>query len=118
MSVPKPPRPRAVVLGCAGTTLSAEESDLYRRADPLGFILFRRNCETPRQVRDLVAAMPVTAAEAADPQLAGAFTVERKSATDAVPERQAQVEQKWAAFAKENYAAARKKAEEALALAR
>ena len=70
------------------------------------------------EARDLVAAMPVTAAEAADPQLAGAFTVERKSATDAVPERQAQIEQKWAAFAKENYAAARKKAEEALALAR
>ena len=70
------------------------------------------------EARDLVAAMPVTAQEAADPQLAGAFTVERKSATDAVPERQAQVEQKWAAFAKQNYAAARKKAEEALALAR
>ncbi|WP_454016858.1 ABC transporter substrate-binding protein [Azospirillum sp. Marseille-Q6669] len=70
------------------------------------------------EARDLVAAMPVTAQEAADPQLAGAFTVERKSATDAVPERQAQVEQKWAAFAKDNYAAARKKAEEALALAR
>ncbi|WP_431859925.1 beta-N-acetylhexosaminidase [Azospirillum sp.] len=57
MSVPKPPRPRAIVLGCAGTALSAEESDLYRRADPFGFILFRRNCETPQQVRDLVAAM-------------------------------------------------------------
>ncbi|ALJ38458.1 extracellular solute-binding protein [Azospirillum brasilense] len=70
------------------------------------------------EARDLVAAMPVTAQEAADPQLAGAFTVERKTATDAVPERQAQVEQKWAAFAKDNYAAARKKAEEALALAR
>ena len=70
------------------------------------------------EARDLVAAMPVTGEQAADPQLAGAFTVERKSATDAVPERQAQVEQKWAAFAKENYAAARKKAEEALALAR
>ena len=70
------------------------------------------------EARDLVAAMPVTAEQAADPQLAGAFTVERKSAKDAVPERQAQVEQKWAAFAKENYAAARKKADEALALAR
>ena len=66
------------------------------------------------EARDLVAAMPVTAEQAADPQLAGAFTVERKSAKDAVPERQAQVEQKWAAFAKENYAAARRKADEAL----
>lgn len=70
------------------------------------------------EARDLVAAMPVTAAQAADPQLAGAFTVERKSATDAVPERQAQIEQKWAAFARENYAAARRKADEALAAAR
>ena len=70
------------------------------------------------EARDLVAAMPITAEEAVDPQLVGAFTVERKSATDAVPERQAQVEQKWSAFAKQNYAAARKKADEAMALLR
>ncbi|MGQ9369167.1 ABC transporter substrate-binding protein [Azospirillum sp. ST 5-10] len=68
------------------------------------------------EARDLVAAMPISAAEAADPQIAGAFTVERKSAKDEVPERQAELERKWAAFGKANYAAAREKAEEALAL--
>ncbi|WP_448187716.1 beta-N-acetylhexosaminidase [Azospirillum sp. sgz301742] len=57
LSVPDLPRPRAIILGCAGTTLSDDERALYTRADPLGFILFRRNCETPEQVRALVAAM-------------------------------------------------------------
>lgn len=50
-----PDRPRAIVLGCAGTELSADERDFFRDADPLGFILFRRNCDSPSQVRSLVA---------------------------------------------------------------
>ena len=37
--------------------LSDEERALFTRADPLGFILFRRNCESPGQVRALVADM-------------------------------------------------------------
>jgi beta-N-acetylhexosaminidase len=37
--------PRAVVLGCAG------------EADPLGFVLFRRNCTAPDQLRALVAEL-------------------------------------------------------------
>lgn len=48
-------RPRAVVFGCAGPVLRAEERALFRDADPLGFILFRRNVEDPDQVRRLVA---------------------------------------------------------------
>ncbi len=44
----------AAILGCAGPTLSAEERRFFRDADPLGFILFQRNCETPEQVRKLV----------------------------------------------------------------
>ena len=44
----------AAILGCAGPTLSAEERRFFRDADPLGFILFQRNCETPAQVRRLV----------------------------------------------------------------
>jgi beta-N-acetylhexosaminidase len=44
----------AAILGCAGPTLSAEERRFFRDADPLGFILFQRNCETPEQVRQLV----------------------------------------------------------------
>lgn len=39
-------RPRALVLGCAGTGLSAEERAFFRDADPLGFILFARNVDT------------------------------------------------------------------------
>ncbi|MBP2316039.1 beta-N-acetylhexosaminidase [Azospirillum soli] len=50
-------RPRAVVFGCAGTVLSDAERAFFHRADPLGFILFKRNCETREQVRALVADM-------------------------------------------------------------
>ena len=47
--------PRAVILGCAGLRLSAEERQFFARFDPLGFILFARNVETPDQVRALVS---------------------------------------------------------------
>lgn len=50
-------RPRAVIFGCAGTTLSADERAFFADADPLGFILFKRNCESPRQLRRLTAAL-------------------------------------------------------------
>lgn len=50
-------QPRAVVLGCAGETLGAEERRFFADADPAGFILFRRNCGSPAQVRELVAAL-------------------------------------------------------------
>jgi beta-N-acetylhexosaminidase len=49
--------PSSVIYGCAGTSLSAGERDFFRDSDPLGFILFQRNCETPEQVRALVAAL-------------------------------------------------------------
>lgn len=49
--------PRAVVLGCAGTSLSTEEVAFFGDVDPLGFILFARNCETPDQVRTLVESL-------------------------------------------------------------
>jgi beta-N-acetylhexosaminidase len=49
--------PRAVILGCTGEELSPEERRFFHAADPLGFILFRRNCREPAQVRDLVAAL-------------------------------------------------------------
>src|SRR5688572_24323973 len=47
--------PAAIVYGCAGTVLTPEEREFFREADPFGFILFRRNCQTPDQVRVLVA---------------------------------------------------------------
>jgi beta-N-acetylhexosaminidase len=49
--------PRAVILACAGEQLSADERRFFAAADPVGFILFRRNCRSPDQVRELVAAL-------------------------------------------------------------
>ena len=49
--------PCAVILGCAGTTLSRDEIAFFRDSNPFGFILFQRNCGTPDQVRALVAEM-------------------------------------------------------------
>lgn len=51
------PPPRAAILGCAGPRLDDDERRFLARADPAGFILFRRNCESPEQVRALVAAL-------------------------------------------------------------
>jgi beta-N-acetylhexosaminidase len=49
--------PCAVILGCAGERLNPNERRFFGDADPVGFILFRRNCGSPEQVRDLVAAL-------------------------------------------------------------
>jgi len=48
---------RALILGCAGETLTADERGFLGDADPVGFILFRRNCRFPDQVRDLVVSL-------------------------------------------------------------
>jgi beta-N-acetylhexosaminidase len=50
-------KPRAVILGCAGESLSSFERRFFPAADPVGFILFRRNCASPAQVRELVASL-------------------------------------------------------------
>jgi len=47
----------AVIYGCKGTELLADERDFFRDARPLGFILFARNCSDPIQVRALCAAL-------------------------------------------------------------
>ena len=66
------------------------------------------------EARGLITAMPVTEdASAQDTAIRDAFQGGKEAKT-----RQAEFEQKWAAFAKENYAKARAKAEEALKLAR
>jgi beta-N-acetylhexosaminidase len=49
--------PSAAIYGCAGLELSAAEADFFRAADPFGFILFARNCQTPDQIRELVTAL-------------------------------------------------------------
>lgn len=43
----------ATILGCLGPELGPDEKAFFRYADPLGFILFARNVETPEQVRRL-----------------------------------------------------------------
>jgi len=48
------PRPLPVIFGIAGKSLDATEADFFAKANPLGFILFARNCEYFDQVRRLV----------------------------------------------------------------
>lgn len=49
--------PKSVIFGCSGTSLTAEEIDFFERSQPLGFILFARNCENPLQVSSLVSQL-------------------------------------------------------------
>jgi beta-N-acetylhexosaminidase len=59
----------AAILGCAGPTLTAEERHFFGAADPLGFVLFQRNCQTPDQVRRLVLDLRDSVARADAPVL-------------------------------------------------
>ena len=65
------------------------------------------------QARDAIAAMPVTETQASSAEIRDAFTGASAKTT-----RQAELEQRWAAFAKAQYALANARAEEALKLAR
>ena len=62
-----PAAPRAMVLGCAGVALDADERRFLADSDPAGFILFKRNCESPEQTRALIAALREAAARPAAP---------------------------------------------------
>ena len=44
----------AAIYGCSGHRLTAEERAFYAEAKPWGFILFRRNVDSPDQVKALV----------------------------------------------------------------
>ncbi|MGZ3306180.1 MAG: beta-N-acetylhexosaminidase, partial [Asticcacaulis sp.] len=48
---------RACIFGLSGTELTAEETRFFAEVQPLGFILFRRNVDTPLQVRALTEAL-------------------------------------------------------------
>ncbi|MCZ6523195.1 MAG: beta-N-acetylhexosaminidase [Alphaproteobacteria bacterium] len=61
--------PKAVIFGCAGTVLSADERRFLAAAEPLGFILFERNCAEPAQLRALVAALRDAVGRAGAPVL-------------------------------------------------
>ncbi|MEM9469179.1 MAG: beta-N-acetylhexosaminidase [Pseudomonadota bacterium] len=46
--------PAAIILSCEGLGLSEDEKRFFASTNPLGFILFKRNCEAPEQIRKLV----------------------------------------------------------------
>ncbi|MER2536943.1 MAG: beta-N-acetylhexosaminidase [Rhizobiaceae bacterium] len=48
---------KAMILGCAGRSLTRDEVRFYRGEAPWGFIVFSRNLCEPEQIHDLVAAM-------------------------------------------------------------
>jgi beta-N-acetylhexosaminidase len=45
--------PLAVIFGLSGTALTNGEREFFKKANPLGFILFARNCKTPEQLKKL-----------------------------------------------------------------
>src|ERR1700761_56906 len=52
---------RAFITGISGTELSAAEREFIRHERPWGFILFKRNIDTPNQVADLVRELRTAA---------------------------------------------------------
>ncbi|MGY8961076.1 MAG: glycoside hydrolase family 3 N-terminal domain-containing protein, partial [Alphaproteobacteria bacterium] len=48
---------KAAVLGCSGLTLREEERQFFAEQEPVGFILFGRNIQSPEQVQSLVGAL-------------------------------------------------------------
>ena len=73
-----------------------------------------------KEARGLIAAVPITESEALDGKFPGVFTSDvfksRKKADVKVPQRQAEIEEKWDAFTKKNYGDAEAKAQKALAM--
>jgi beta-N-acetylhexosaminidase len=60
---------KAMIVGCAGLELSRAEKAFFKAEQPWGFILFRRNVDTPDQVRKLVHALRRTVDRADAPVL-------------------------------------------------
>src|ERR1700693_415148 len=60
---------RAFIAGSAGTILTAQERAFFRDSEPWGLILFKRNIETPDQVRRLTASFREAVARADAPVL-------------------------------------------------
>lgn len=50
-------QPLALITGIAGAKLTAAEKKFIRRYDPYGFILFKRNCANPQQIKNLTAEL-------------------------------------------------------------
>lgn len=48
---------KPVIFGLSGPVLTPDEREFFREADPAGFILFKRNCETRGQLRALTDSL-------------------------------------------------------------
>ena len=48
---------KPVIFGLSGLTLTADERDFFREADPLGYILFKRNCGDRAQMKALTDSL-------------------------------------------------------------
>lgn len=48
---------KAIIIDATGTELTPEEQALFKAEKPAGFILFKRNCVSKQQVKDLIAAV-------------------------------------------------------------
>jgi beta-N-acetylhexosaminidase len=51
---------RPVIVGFSSTALTTEEKNLFKESKPAGFILFKRNCESFEQVKNLVVQLKET----------------------------------------------------------
>ena len=61
--------PKAVIFGCSGLELTADERAFFRDTDPLGFIVFARNIDSPDQARKLIDDLRACVARADAPVL-------------------------------------------------
>lgn len=52
--------PKAAIFGCSSTRLTSEEKQFFARVNPLGFILFTRNCQNPNQIIQLISELKET----------------------------------------------------------
>jgi len=97
----------------AAKAIQKAEAKLAGKSNPAAEALIK-------EAHALVGAMPISESEAVDEKFPGVFTSDvfkkRKKASVKVPPRQAEIEEKWDAFSKKNYAAAKDKAEEAYAM--
>src|SRR5438105_13603296 len=48
---------QAAIYAPAGLELTRDEQRFFRDADPAGFVLFKRNCEDPRQLQRLTDSL-------------------------------------------------------------
>lgn len=46
-----------VIYGCQGVVLGKDEQEFFSKTQPMGFILFERNCQNPAQVKSLITQL-------------------------------------------------------------